>query len=131
LRTVAGRVLYIEDNAVNVLLVREMVALRPGLELLVAVDGAQGVALALAHRPELVLVDVQLPDFDGFEVLRRLRAAPGGKALRCIALSANALPEDIARALDAGFADYWTKPIDFKRFLAGLDAAFAAPQDAG
>ncbi len=126
----AGRLLYIEDNAVNVLLVREIVALRPGLEMLSAADGAQGVALALAHRPGLVLIDMQLPDFDGFEVLRRLRAEPGGQALRCIALSANALPEDIARALGAGFADYWTKPIDFKRFLAGLDATFAARRDA-
>ena len=121
-----GRVLYIEDNAVNVLLVQEIVAQRPGLELSSAVDGEQGVRLALEQRPDLTLVDMQLPDFDGFEVLRRLRAAPGGGALRCIALSANALPEDIARALAAGFADYWTKPIDFKQFLAGLDAAFAA-----
>lgn len=127
----SGRVLYIEDNAVNVLLVGQIVALRPGLEMLSAPTGAQGVALALAHRPELVLVDMQLPDFDGFEVLRRLRAARGGEQLHCIALSANALPEDIERALGAGFADYWTKPIDFKQFLAGLDAAFAAPRGAG
>ena len=127
----AGHLLYIEDNEVNVLLVRELVALRPGLEMLSATDGAQGVALALAHRPELVLIDMQLPDFDGFEVLRRLRTQPGGETLRCIALSANALPEDIARALAAGFADYWTKPIDLKRFLAGLDGAFAAVPLAG
>ncbi len=120
-----GRVLYIEDNAVNVLLVQEIVAQRPGIELSSATDGQQGVRLALEQRPELILVDMQLPDFDGFEVLRRLRAAPGGGTLRCIALSANALPDDIARALAAGFADYWTKPIDFKRFLAGLDAELA------
>lgn len=121
-----GRLLYIEDNAVNVLLVRELVARRPGIEMLSAADGTRGVALALARRPELVLVDMQLPDFDGFEVLRRLRAAPGGASLRCIALSANALAQDVERALAAGFADYWTKPIDLERFLAGLDAAFAA-----
>jgi len=120
------RLLYIEDNAVNVLLVQEIVAQRPGIELSSAADGEQGVQLALELRPELILVDMQLPDFDGFEVLRRLRAAPGGNSLRCIALSANALPEDIARALAAGFDGYWTKPIDFKQFLAGLDAAFAA-----
>lgn len=99
--------------------------------MLSAADGSQGVALALAHRPELVLIDMQLPDFDGFEVLRRVRAAPNGAALRCIALSANAMPQDIERALAAGFADYWTKPIDFKRFLAGLDAAFAIAPQAG
>ncbi len=120
-----GSVLYIEDNAVNMLLVREIVALRPGLEFLSAEDGAQGVRLALERRPNLVLIDMQLPDFDGFEVLRRLRAAPSGGDLRCVALSANALPEDIARALAAGFDDYWTKPIDFKQFLARLDATFA------
>ncbi|MCB2020028.1 MAG: PAS domain-containing protein [Rhizobacter sp.] len=120
-----GRVLYIEDNAVNVLLVQEIVAQRPGIELSSAADGEEGVRLALEQRPQLILVDMQLPDFDGFEVLRRLRAAPGGGALRCIALSANALPEDIARALAAGFADYWTKPIDFRQFLAGLDTALA------
>ena len=65
------------------------------------------------------------------EVLRRVRAAPNGAALRCIALSANAMPQDIERALAAGFADCWTKPIDFKRFLAGLDAAFAIAPQAG
>ena len=130
-RAAQGRLLYIEDNAVNVLLVRELVAQRPGVEMLSAADGSQGVALALAHRPELVLIDMQLPDFDGFEVLRRVRAAPNGAALRCIALSANAMPQDIERALAAGFADYWTKPIDFKRFLAGLDAAFAVAPQAG
>ena len=126
-----GRLLYIEDNAVNVLLVRELVTRRPGIEMLSAADGSQGVALALAQRPELVLIDMQLPDFDGFEVLHRLRAAPDGASLRCIALSANALPQDIERALAAGFADYWTKPIDFARFLAGIDAAFGVAPRAG
>ncbi|HRP27268.1 MAG TPA: ATP-binding protein, partial [Burkholderiaceae bacterium] len=126
-----GRLLYIEDNAVNVLLVRELVTRRPGIEMLSAADGSQGVALALAQRPELVLIDMQLPDFDGFEVLHRLRAAPDGASLRCIALSANALPQDIERALAAGFADYWTKPIDFDRFLAGIDAAFGVAPRAG
>ncbi|MBE2242032.1 MAG: hybrid sensor histidine kinase/response regulator, partial [Burkholderiaceae bacterium] len=66
-----------------------------------------------------------------FEVLHRLRAAPDGASLRCIALSANALPQDIERALAAGFADYWTKPIDFDRFLAGIDAAFGVAPRAG
>jgi len=71
-----------------------------------------------------VLVDMQLPDFDGFEVLRRLRAAPETAAVDCIALSANAMPEDIERALKAGFVDYWTKPIDFKAFLGALETRF-------
>ena len=66
---------------------------------------------------------MQLPDFDGFEVLRRLRADPRHARIPCIALSANAMPEDIERGLAAGFVDYWTKPIDFAAFLAALRSA--------
>jgi len=68
-----------------------------------------------------VLVDMQLPDFDGHEVLRRLRADPLTADIPCIALSANAMPQDIREARAQGFDDYWTKPIDFDFFLAGLD----------
>ena len=121
-----GRLLYIEDNPVNALLVQELVAYRPGLALELATTGQQGVDMAAASPPDLALVDMQLPDFDGFEVLRRLRQDPRTHHLPCIALSANALTEDIARALAAGFADYWTKPLNFDRFLAGLDDHFAA-----
>jgi CheY-like chemotaxis protein len=120
------RLVYIEDNPVNTLVVEELVATRPQLRLDCAPDGTSGVALAARIRPELVLVDMQLPDFDGYEVLRRLRAQPETAQTPCIALSANAMPEDITRALQAGFSDYWTKPIDFKIFLGGLDALFAA-----
>lgn len=114
-------VLYIEDNAVNALLVEQLMALRPNMRLLSAADGASGVALARAGRPDLVLVDVQLPDFDGYEVLRRLKADPHTASTRYIALSARAMPEEIERARRAGFDDYWTKPIDLDRFLAALD----------
>jgi len=72
--------------------------------------------------PDLVLIDMHLPDMDGTEVLRRLRAAPSMARTRMIALSANGIGDDIAAALAAGFDDYWTKPIDFRQFLAGLDA---------
>ena len=122
-----GCVLYVEDNPVNVLLVRELLALRPQLTLEVAADGENGVAMARALQPDLVLVDMQLPDFDGHEVLRRLRADPVTAALPCVALSANAMPDDIARAMEAGFVDYWTKPLDLKAFMAAIDARFAAP----
>jgi PAS domain S-box-containing protein len=119
-----GQLLYIEDNAVNVLLVEELVRNLSGLRIASEPTGAAGVARARELRPDLVLVDMQLPDFDGFEVLRRLRAAPETAAIDCIALSANAMPEDIERALKAGFADYWTKPIDFSAFLAALQQRF-------
>jgi CheY-like chemotaxis protein len=115
-------VLYIEDNAVNVLLVEELVALRPAWKLHVAETGEDGVRKALDLRPRVVLVDMQLPDFDGYEVLRRLRGQAPMQGSRFIALSANAMPEDIAVAREAGFDDYWTKPIDFAQFLGGLDS---------
>jgi PAS domain S-box-containing protein len=119
-----GTILYVEDNPVNALIITELVARRPDLSLHVAVDGLSGVAQARALRPDLVLLDMQLPDMDGFEVLRRLRADPATSAIAVIALSANAMPEDIGRALRAGMADYWTKPLDFRAFMAALDSLF-------
>jgi PAS domain S-box-containing protein len=113
-------VLYIEDNPVNVLLVQELVALLSDVNLSVAVDGASGVARALAEVPHVVLVDMQLPDIDGFEVLRRLRAQTMLSEATIVALSANAMPEDVSRAREGGFDDYWTKPIDFRAFLRNL-----------
>ena len=118
------QVLYIEDNPVNALIIHELMARRSDLALHVAVDGAAGVAQAKTLKPDLVLLDMQLPDFDGYEVLRQLRAEPSTAAIPCIALSANAMPEDITRALDAGVSDYWTKPLDFKAFMASLDKLF-------
>ncbi len=114
--------LYVEDNAVNAMIIRELLAHRSDLELHVAEDGASGVARATALQPDLVLLDMQLPDCDGFEVLRRLRAQPATAAIPCVALSANAMPDHIERALSAGMADYWTKPLDFRAFLSALDA---------
>jgi len=120
----SGQLLYIEDNLVNVMLVEELVRGLAGLEITSETSGAAGVARAAQLRPDLVLIDMQLPDFDGFEVLRRLRAQPATANVPCIALSANAMPEDIALARRTGFADYWTKPIDFNAFLAALDKLF-------
>ena len=74
--------------------------------------------------PDLILIDMQLPDFDGLEVLRRLKANPLTASLTCIALSANAVPQYIAEALAAGFDDYWTKPIEFDEFLLALERLF-------
>ena len=120
----ARRLLYIEDNAVNVLIVSELVRRRPGIEFDSMPDGASGVARAMQTLPGLTLVDMQLPDIDGLEVLARLRANPQTAGLRVVALSANAIPADIQRALQAGFDDYWTKPLDFKIFNAALDQVF-------
>ena len=122
----ARRLLYIEDNAVNVMIVSELVRRRSGIEFDSTPDGASGVARATQTLPGLTLVDMQLPDFDGLEVLARLRANPQTAGLRVVALSANAIPADIQRALQAGFDDYWTKPLDFRLFNAALDAVFGA-----
>ena len=119
-----GQLLYIEDNSVNVLLVEELVKSLSGLRIVSEATGTAGVARARTLHPDVILIDMQLPDFDGFEVLRQLRAAPETAATPCIALSANALPEDIERGLAHGFDDYWTKPIQFKAFLDALERLF-------
>jgi len=119
-------VLYIEDNAVNQVLMEGMLAHRPGIRLLVA--GLPGVGLAMAEqaRPDLVLLDIQLPEMSGFEVLQRLRALPATQQVPVIAVSANAMPADVEDALRAGFDGYLTKPLDMHRLLAAVDQALAA-----
>jgi CheY-like chemotaxis protein/anti-sigma regulatory factor (Ser/Thr protein kinase) len=119
-----GTVLYIEDNAVNTIIVGELIAQRSDLKMLTAETGEGGLAIASAARPHLVLLDMQLPDIDGFEVFARLRADPRTARIPCIALSANAMPDDIERALRMGLADYWTKPLDFRTFMASIEALF-------
>ncbi len=113
-----GRVvLYIEDEPLNVLLMEEVFRTQPGWTLHVAQDGGSGVQMAAKLRPDLALIDMNLPDMNGLEVLRRLRAEPATADLLCVALSADALNEQIAAALAAGFDDYWTKPIDLNRLI--------------
>ena len=121
-----GTILYIEDNHVNVLLVEELVRSVGGLAIVSESSGAAGIERALALRPDLVLVDLQLPDFDGYEVLRRLRADARTRSIPCVALSANAMQEDVERGLASGFVDYWTKPIDFAVFITALHRLFPA-----
>ncbi|MBL8345655.1 MAG: PAS domain-containing protein [Rubrivivax sp.] len=113
-------VLYIEDNVVNALIVREVLATVPGYRLTVAADGASGLALALRDPPELVLLDMQLPDMDGFSVLRGLRAQPRTAPLPVVALSANVMPDQVSRGMAAGLTDYWTKPLDMALFLQNM-----------
>ena len=119
-----GTLLYVEDNPVNALIISELIARRADLRLHIAEDGLSGVRKAVELRPDLVLLDMQLPDIDGHEVLRRLRADAATENIPVIALSANAMPDDIDRALRAGMSDYWTKPLDFRAFMASIDALF-------
>ena len=124
-------VLYIEDNEVNLLIVDEMLKDRSDLLFIPASHGQQGLTLARSQQPALILLDLHLPDMDGYEVLRRLRADPATAAIRCIALSANAMPDDISRARALGFDDYWTKPLDVLGFRAALVGLFGpAPTSA-
>jgi signal transduction histidine kinase/CheY-like chemotaxis protein len=112
-RAAVVRVLCIEDNPVNALLMREALALRPGeIELRLADSGEHGLEVLASWQPDLVLLDMSLPGIDGHEVLRRMRAEPGLATLPCIAVSADAMPHQIARARSAGFDDYWVKPLD-------------------
>lgn len=115
-----GRILYVEDNPSNVLLVRECLTLRPAVELAVAANVQEGLAAIAAERFDLVLLDLQLPDGDGYAVLKRLREYRG-RPSPCIALTAAAMLNERNRALEAGFDEFWTKPIKLPEFLAGLD----------
>jgi len=114
-------VLYIEDNPVNALIISELLARRDDVALHLAGDGAEGLDTAMRLRPALILLDMQLPDMHGLEVMRRLRAHKITAAIPCVALSANAMPDDIALALAGGAAEYWTKPLDFAGFMLALD----------
>ncbi len=119
---VSGRVLYIEDDEVNRLLMQAYLALRPNVVLALAVDGKSGIEAALSTAPDVVLIDMSLPDMGGLDVLRALRAQPGPRRVPCIAVSANAMPEDIATAQAAGIDGYLTKPLSAVQLLSTLDA---------
>lgn len=118
--TLKGRILYVEDNPSNVLLVQECLTLRPAVELAVASNVQEGLDAIAAERFDLVLLDLQLPDGDGYAVLKRLREYRG-RPSPCIALTASAMLNERNRALEAGFDEFWTKPIKLPEFLAGLD----------
>lgn len=115
-------ILYVEDEPLNVLLMEEVFRTQPHWHLHVATDGAAGLALAQTQALDLALIDMNLPDMSGMEVLRRLRADPATETLSCVALSADALNEQIEVARAAGFDDYWTKPIDLQRLVHAIAA---------
>jgi CheY-like chemotaxis protein len=116
-----AKVLLVEDNEDN----REALSRhlrRKGYEVLVAVDGGQGVEKARAEAPDLILMDMSLPALDGWEATRRLKADPQTRAIAVIALTAHAMAGDREEALEAGCDDYDTKPIDFARLLGKIQA---------
>jgi PAS domain S-box-containing protein len=124
--------LYVEDNPANLMLIEQLVARRPDMRLLSARDGDLGIQLARANQPEVILMDINLPGISGIEALKILREDPATAHIPVVALSANAMPRDIEKGLEAGFFRYLTKPIKVNEFMHTLDAALEfARQGAG
>ena len=115
--------LYIEDDPANLLLIESLMGCRPDIHMLSAQNGAQGLALAKAHLPDVILTDIHLPGIGGIELLKLLQDDPATRHIPVVALSANAIPSDIDKGLAAGFYRYLTKPIKIDVFMATLDAA--------
>jgi PAS domain S-box-containing protein len=115
--------LYVEDNPANLRLVEQLVARRSNLRLLSASDATLGIELARTHRPDVILMDINLPGISGIRALKILREDPLTQRIPVVAISANAMPHDIRRGLDAGFFRYLTKPIKVNAFMEALDVA--------
>jgi len=115
------RILYVEDNDDNVYVLKNRLT-RAGFSVLVATDGAQGVAAATAERPDLIIMDLTLPVIDGWEATRQLKAAPGTRHIPVIALTAHAMSGDREKALQAGCDDFDTKPVEMSRLLQKIQA---------
>ncbi|MBL0156188.1 MAG: PAS domain S-box protein [Bryobacterales bacterium] len=115
--------LYVEDNPANLKLVQQLIARRPDIRLLSAIDGSLGIQLARIHHPDVILMDINLPGISGIEALRILREDEATAQIPVVALSANAMPRDIEKGLRAGFFRYLTKPIKLNVLMATLELA--------
>jgi PAS domain S-box-containing protein len=115
--------LYVEDNRTNMQLVEQLIARRPDIRLLGAEDGTRGITLARTHQPEVILMDINLPGISGIQALKILQDDSVTTHIPVIAISANAMPNDIKKGLDAGFFRYLTKPIKVNEFMDALDSA--------
>ncbi len=114
------RLLYVEDNRINALLFEEALRRYDWIELRVAEDGSNAERVAANWTPDVLVLDSHLPDTSGMLLLPRLRALPGLSGAPAFMCSADALPNEVARALAGGFDGYWTKPIDFDLVVADL-----------
>jgi two-component system cell cycle response regulator DivK len=115
-----AKLLLVEDNEMN----RDMLSrrlTRRGYEVAIAIDGAEGLAMAQSEHPDLVLMDMSLPVMDGWEATRQIKAAEGTRHLPVLGLTANAMAGDREKALDAGCDDYDTKPVDLERLLKKIE----------
>lgn len=118
--TATRTVLYVEDNAVNAMVMKQLFAIEPAWSLSIVATGQAGIDLAMAQRPNLIILDMQLPDMTGLEILVALQQKNIFPPQGFIALSADALPAQIAMALKAGFSQYWTKPLDMRHTMTSL-----------
>jgi two-component system cell cycle response regulator DivK len=119
------RLLYVEDNEDNLYMLTLFFDVQGGYEILSAATGAEGMASAIAERPDLILMDLNLPEIDGWEATRRLKADPATRDIPIIALTAHAMAGDREKALASGCDDFDTKPIEFDRLLAKIEQALA------
>jgi two-component system, cell cycle response regulator DivK len=115
------KILYVEDNEDNIFMLKNRLT-RAGFTVIIATDGAQGIAMALRERPDMVLMDLSLPVLDGWEATRQIKAAPDTKHIPVIALTAHAMAGDREKALAAGCDDFDTKPIELPRLLGKIKA---------
>jgi two-component system cell cycle response regulator DivK len=114
-------VLYVEDNEDNIYMLKNRLT-RKGFSVLIATDGAQGIAMAASEQPELILMDLSLPVLDGWEATRRIKAAENTRHIPVIALSAHAMTGDREKALAAGCDDFDTKPVELDRLIRKIEA---------
>ena len=115
------KILYVEDNDDNIRVIEKRLS-RAGHTVIVAMNGEEGISVALSERPDLILMDLSLPVLDGWEATRRLKAMPDVCGIPVIALSAHAMPGEREKALAAGCEDFDTKPVEIARLLAKIEA---------
>jgi two-component system cell cycle response regulator DivK len=120
------KVLYVEDNEDNVYMLKMRLELLEDFEVLTAEDGENGCAMALSERPDIILMDLEMPRVDGWEATRRLKDDPRTRDIPIIALSAHALAGEREKALAAGCDEFDTKPIEFERLVATLRRVLSA-----
>ena len=124
------RILLVEDNELNRDMLSRRLA-RRGYDVVIAVDGEEGLRLAASAKPDLVLMDMSLPVLDGWEATRRLKAAEATRHLPVLGLTAHAMPADRDKVLEAGCDEYDTKPIELPRLIAKIEALLAAVRAVG
>ena len=123
-----AKILIVEDDEMN----RDMLSrrlIKRGYDVVMAVDGAHGVMVATAERPDLILMDMSLPEVDGWEATRTLKSRPETQEIPVIALTAHAMADDQRKAMDAGCDDFDTKPVELSRLLGKIEALLARRAD--